>query len=176
MWLENEYIKLRALEPEDLDLLYQWENQSEYWDSTSTIQPYSRFAIKEYISRIATNVYENGQLRLMIVDKLTDETIGTVDLFDLDMHNSRIAFGFFVAGKHQGKGFGKLTLSLIEEYVFNYLSINQIYAEVSVGNHVSAHIFRQASFQENRLLQWKKIKDEFEDVFLFQKMKSEHNQ
>lgn len=37
MWLENEHIRLRALEPEDLEILYQWENNTqlrEIWKYT----------------------------------------------------------------------------------------------------------------------------------------------
>ena len=30
-FLEDEVIRLRALEPEDLELLYRWENDSALW-------------------------------------------------------------------------------------------------------------------------------------------------
>ena len=44
--LENEHIKLRAPEPEDLDLLYKWENNSNLWDVTDTNEPLSKYLIK----------------------------------------------------------------------------------------------------------------------------------
>ena len=31
-YLQSDRICLRALEPEDLDLLYQWENNPEWWN------------------------------------------------------------------------------------------------------------------------------------------------
>ena len=31
IYLENKKIKLRALEPEDLDFLYKWENDTKFW-------------------------------------------------------------------------------------------------------------------------------------------------
>ena len=34
-------IKLRALEPEDLELLYQWENNDSYWLISNTVSPFS---------------------------------------------------------------------------------------------------------------------------------------
>lgn len=169
MWLVNENITLRALEPEDLDLLYSWENQSEHWDSTSTIQPYSRFALREYISQAAANIYESKQLRLMIKDNQTQQTVGTVDLYNLDIHHSRVAVGLFVASEFQGNGYAKSALQLVEDYVFNYLNINQLYAEVSVENKVSIQLFSRAGFKVSYLQQWIKTAQGFEDVGFFQK-------
>ena len=39
-WLENDTIRLRALEPEDLDLLYAWENDTSLWEFGSTLVHY----------------------------------------------------------------------------------------------------------------------------------------
>ena len=173
MWLVNENITLRALEPEDLDLLYKWENQSEHWDSTSTIQPYSRFALKEYISQAAANIYESKQLRLMIEDNSSKQTVGTIDLYNFDIQHSRVAVGLFVASEFQGKGYAKSALKLVEDYVFNYLKINQLYAEVSVENKVSIQLFSQADFKATYLKQWIKTAKGFEDVGFFQKLRAE---
>jgi len=38
---EYKNIKLRALEPEDLELLYQWENNDSYWLISNTVSPFS---------------------------------------------------------------------------------------------------------------------------------------
>lgn len=173
MWLSNDYIKLRALEPEDLDLLYSWENQSEFWDSTSTIQPYSRFALKEYISQIAANIYETGQLRLMIVEKENGQTVGTIDLYDFDIHHSRLAVGLFVAPEYQSKAYGTTSLKLIEDYVFNFLKINQIYCYVAKDNHISLKLFRSADYQETTIKAWIKTDKGFSDVSFFQKIKQD---
>ena len=46
-WLENDTIRLRALEPEDLDLLYAWENDTSLWEFGSTLVPYSRYVDRD---------------------------------------------------------------------------------------------------------------------------------
>ena len=43
--LSNDTITLRALEPTDLDMLYQWENDTALWVVSDTIAPYSRKAL-----------------------------------------------------------------------------------------------------------------------------------
>ena len=35
-------VRLRALEPEDLDILYRYENDSSLWEVGTTIAPFSR--------------------------------------------------------------------------------------------------------------------------------------
>jgi diamine N-acetyltransferase len=93
MLLQNENIHLRPVEPEDLELLYRWENNPEIWSISDTRQPYSRFVLRQYIADSDKSIYEIRQLRLMIVDNISNETVGTVDLYDYDIHNSRVALG-----------------------------------------------------------------------------------
>ena len=49
MFLINDEILLRAVEPEDLDLMYQIENDPESWDISNFTVPYSRYMFREYI-------------------------------------------------------------------------------------------------------------------------------
>lgn len=39
MLLSNDRVRLRALEPEDLELLYRWENDPELWEVGNTLAP-----------------------------------------------------------------------------------------------------------------------------------------
>ncbi|MDR1585565.1 MAG: GNAT family N-acetyltransferase, partial [Prevotellaceae bacterium] len=116
--LENDYIRLRPIEPEDLEKLYQWENDPSLWEASDTHTPYSRYAIKQYIANSKQDIYEDKQLRLIIEEKATREATGTLDLFDFDLHNSRISLGLFVDSRFQGKGYAKQALRLVEEYIF----------------------------------------------------------
>ena len=50
MILENDGIRLRAIEPEDLELLYRWENDETNWKQGNTLVPYSRYILKKYIA------------------------------------------------------------------------------------------------------------------------------
>ena len=172
MLLENEKLRLRAVEPEDLDRLYAWENNSQLWDVGNTRNPFSRFVLRQYIVDSDKDIYENKQLRLMMVSKVTDETVGTVDLFDFDIHNSRIALGLFVDAAFQGKGYAKASLRLVEEYVFNYLKINQLYVHIAETNTASMRMFEQENFEKTGLLKdWIKTTDGFENIVLFQQFR-----
>ncbi|GAB1415952.1 GNAT family N-acetyltransferase [Paludibacter sp.] len=175
MLLENAHIKLRAVEPEDLELLYDWENMSDLWETGITRQPYSKFALKEYINQIHSDIYQSGQLRLMMVEKNTGKTVGTVDLYDFDIHNSRIALGLFVAPEYQGNGFAKSALQIIEEYVFSFLKINQLYCYISIHNEASISMFRKEYFTETTLKNWIKTESGFGDIIVFQQFMDDYN-
>ena len=64
--LENATISLRAPEPEDLDILYIWENNPEIWKVFGTVVPFSRFVLKQYLDNAGKDIFETRQLRLII--------------------------------------------------------------------------------------------------------------
>jgi diamine N-acetyltransferase len=172
VFLENENIRLRALEPEDLDLLYAWENNPELWTVGNTLHPYSRYVLKQYIANSDKDIYQNKQLRLMIVSLKTTQTVGTVDLFDFDIHHSRIALGLFVNPTFQGKGYAKSALRLVEEYVFKFLKINQLYCQISEKNTVSRQMFEKEGYEKNGVLKnWIKTPNGFENIIVFQRFR-----
>ena len=172
MLLENENIRLRAVEPEDLDRLYAWENNTQLWDVGNTRNPYSRYVLKQYIVDSDKDIYESKQLRLMMVSVQTGETVGTVDLFDFDIHNSRIALGLYVDAAFQGNGFARESLHLIEEYVFTYLKIHQLYCHISENNTASMRMFEQEKYEKTGLLKdWIKTATGFENIVVFQQFK-----
>jgi len=175
MFLENENIRLRAVEPEDLDRLYAWENNTQLWDVGNTRNPYSRYVLKQYIVDSDKDIYESKQLRLMMVSVQTGETVGTVDLFDFDIHNSRIALGLFVDAAYQGKGFARESLHLIEEYVFTYLKINQLYCHISEKNTASMRMFEQEKYEKTGWMKdWIKTATGFENIVVFQQFNEKY--
>ena len=170
--LENQIIRLRPVEPEDLDRLYTWENNPLLWSVGNTRNPYSRFVLKQYILDSHKDIYETHQLRLMMVSCKTGETVGTVDLFDFDIHNSRIALGLYVDAAFQGNGYAKAALKLVEEYVFTFLQLNQLYCHISETNTASRQMFEKENYETNGILKnWIKSDNGFENIIVFQRFR-----
>ena len=168
-YLENNLIKLRALEPEDLDVLYRWENDTELWDIGVTLSPYSKYALREYIAKSRKDIYQSRQLRLMITLKENGDPIGTIDLYDFDPVNSKAAIGILLDKPFRGRGFGSQALELICGYAFDFLSLKQLYAFVPVRNIPSIKLFTRCGYQPaGTLIAWLKTKNGFDDVYLMQ--------
>lgn len=168
-FLENDKLLLRALEPEDLDVLYRWENDSDLWHFGSTLMPYSKFALREYLSNATQDIFQSRQLRLMIVEKSENKAIGTIDLYDFDPLNLRAGVGILLDADYRKKGYGSLALHLMREYAFRFLLLNQLYAYVPENNEPSYRLFRGNGYEESGLLRlWLKTEAGWTDVRFMQ--------
>ena len=112
--LENDAVRLRALEPNDVDLLYVWENDMDVWRVSTTIAPISRKALADYIKHSGLDIYQAKQLRLVIEDKGDSLTsVGLIDLFNFDPFHRRAEVGLLVArqsDRHRGYATNALML------------------------------------------------------------------
>ena len=70
----NERVRLRAMEPEDLEVMYAMENDSQTWDVTNFTVPYSRFVLKQYIENSECDMFADRQLRMMII-RVEDDAV-----------------------------------------------------------------------------------------------------
>ena len=113
IYLQNQEIKLRALEPKDLESLYQWENNTNEWHTGSTVEPYSRYILETYIEQASKNLFEGKQLRLIIERRSDSKAIGAIDLFDYDSIHNRAGVGILIESAEQGKGYGNQSLELL---------------------------------------------------------------
>ncbi len=141
-----EEIRLRALEPEDLEILYQWENDATLWSCSDTRAPLSRYNLKEYISTSHLDINISGQVRF--VAELNGVAVGFADLFDYDAHNRRAGVGILVYDKElRGKGIGTAILMQLCGYAKNVISLHQLSASVSENNVASLRLFEACGFE-----------------------------
>lgn len=172
MFLQSKNLILRAMEPEDLDVLYQWENDSELWQHGTTLAPYSRFALRDYFENSLRGIFQTRQLRLMVVHKQDNKTIGTIDIYDFDPINGRAGVGILLDREYRKQGLGVEVLDMCKEYAFRFLFLNQLYAYVSVNNTPSYKLFSKCGYvQSGLLIDWVKVAEGYEDVYLMQLVK-----
>lgn len=171
-WLmENkETIRLRAPEPEDLEVILSFENDAELWELGTATGPYSRFQLKRYIAENQNNLYVDGQLRLMIVQGEC-EVAGIIDVFSFDVRHNRAEVGLVIRKDLRGKGIAGKALDLMEAHCFKRLGLHQLYAYIPAGNVASRKLFLSAGYVECAILKdWIRIGVSYQDVYLFQKV------
>lgn len=168
--LKYDKVILRALEPEDLEILYQWENDTEYWTISNTLVPYSKYTLRQFINESSKSIYETCQQRFMI--ELADEhlTIGAIDIYDFDSYNQRAGIGILIADKkYRKKGYAFQSLSCLIYYCFDFLHLHQIYCDIMSDNKESIALFTKAGFvMAGTKKDWVKTKDGFVDQYVFQ--------
>ena len=72
-------IRLRAPEPEDLEVMFRFENATDVWEMSNTTGPYSRFQLKQYIEQTQNDLFADRQLRLMI-ENGNRQVVGMVEV------------------------------------------------------------------------------------------------
>ena len=145
-YLSNDKVTLRAIEPEDIDLLYTWENDPEIWEVGHTLVPFSKYILALYIQNADKDIYESRQLRLMI-DIPGGKTVGAIDLFDFDPYHSRAGVGLLIhAREDRSNGYASAALELLIPYCFRKLNLHQLYANIETGNLASLALFEKYGF------------------------------
>ncbi|MGA1977836.1 MAG: GNAT family N-acetyltransferase [Bacteroidales bacterium] len=168
--MKHENIRLRAPEPEDLELLYEWENNVSYWIISNTIAPFSKYTLKRFIKNSHKNIYETGQLRLMIDLVAEKKTIGAIDLFDFDPFHKRAGLGILIADEtERRKGYASMALACLIEYCFSTLQLHQLYCNILANNCESIDLFKKLGFTEIGIKKdWIKTVDGYLDEKMYQ--------
>lgn len=169
--LKGEHIYLRALEPEDLEFLYELENNPAVWEISGTSTPYSKHVLKLYLENAHRDIYEVKQLRLCICDK-GQRVIGLIDLFDFDPKNLRAGLGIVILEEsNRNQGSGTEAITLLCNYAFGHLNLRQIFVNVMEDNTASIRVFQKLGFvQVGTKKDWIYTDSTFKNEILMQKI------
>ena len=154
----SERVRLRAMEPEDLEIMYAMENDPQTWDVTNFSVPYSKYVLKQYM--------ENSR-------REDDAVVGTIDITDFAPMHSRGEVGIAVRKEYQGNGYASDALKLLCDYAFGFLFLKQLIVHVAADNEVSLRLFGSCGFVQCGLLkEWWFTGGKFKDVVLMQRIRS----
>lgn len=168
--LESDTVRLRALEPEDVDILYKWENDTNVWKASNTVTPFSRYILSQFIENQKCDIFETRQLRLMIEEKREGRPVGCIDLFEIDPYNLRAGIGILIYDKKdKGQGYASSALQILIRYCFMVLNLNQLYCNVMFDNTDSLNLFRSKGFLTIGIKrEWIKTTSGWTDEYLLQ--------
>ena len=156
------------MEPEDLDLLYSIENDSQLWDVSTNNVPYSRYLLHDYIATSSGDIYADRQVRL-VIENGVGAPIGLADLTNFDAKNRRAEVGIAIITQHRHCGHGLQALVQLADYARRVLHLHQLYAIIDVVNDHSIQVFCKAGFTEtSRLNAWLYDGQEYHDAALMQ--------
>lgn len=170
--MKGQKVHLRTVEPTDLPLLYEWENDVENWEVSHTMEPYSKALLEKFIETSAQGLYGNRQQRLMVVTNETNETVGAIDIFDFDPQNRRAGIGILIDKKHRHNGFGLEAVELTKKYLFETVKLHQIYCNILIDNSYSLQLFQKAGFEIcGKKKEWILTKNGWADEYFLQIIK-----
>ncbi len=140
-------VTLRALEPDDLDFLFQLENDPDLWAVSDVLPaPVSRHALRDYLRHATASLAEAGQMRL-IISQEDGQPVGTLDLFDYSALHQRAGVGITVLHRARRRGHAQAALAQLLPYAGQALHLHQLYCTVVADNRASISLFKKAGFR-----------------------------
>lgn len=172
MHIEGEKVCLRAMEPEDVERMYRWENDASIWSVSGTIAPFSRHQLQRFLDEQQFDLQQTRQQRLIIQTLEEGCAVGAVDLFELDFLHRRAGIGILIAEPSQrGRGYAKDALCAVERYAREVLGLRQLWCNVGAENVASRALFAACGFEECGLKRaWNWSPDGWKDEIMLQKL------
>lgn len=164
-------VELRAIEPGDLELLYEWENDTSLWQLSNTRVPFSRHMLARYLTEASGDVYEQKQVRL-IIQTLDGKAVGAADLYDIDFFHQRAGVGILIhqiRDRHQG--YASDALRALEGYASETLGLRQLFACISEENTPSIQLFEKSGYNLTGIKKtWLNTITGWKDEWFYQKL------
>ncbi|MBQ9357407.1 MAG: GNAT family N-acetyltransferase [Prevotella sp.] len=162
-------IHLRAIEPEDLDLLYRIENDTALWNQGITNVPYSRFTLHEYIANTAADIYADRQVRL-IIENEKHETVGIADLVNYEPRHCRAEIGLVIEQPFRRMGYARAAIVQLHNYACTVLHLHQLYVIIASDNDSAIRLFESLDYNHSSTLpHWLYDGKAYHDAILMQK-------
>ncbi|MFW5792756.1 MAG: GNAT family N-acetyltransferase [Bacteroidota bacterium] len=166
--LKGKKIQLRAMEPKDIDFLFEVENDTEIWNVSNTTSPFSRFYLEEYIRNSHNDIYSEKQLRL-IIETHTGKAVGCIDLFEFEPKHLRAGIGILITSKERKKGYASDAMDVLINYSKEMLFLNQLFCNIDEDNKLSLKLFQEKGFKiTGQKLKWIRRADSFKDEYFLQ--------
>lgn len=167
--LKGNNIQLRALEPEDLQFLFDTENNESFWEVSNTQTPFSKFLLKKYLENAQMDIYEAKQLRLVIEEVSSSNPVGLIDLFDFNPKHKRAGIGILIHKQYQQKGYASEAIDILINYSFTHLDLHQLYANITYDNTKSIALFEKHDFKKiGTKKDWTYANGNFKDELIYQ--------
>lgn len=168
--LSTKHVRLRVPEPQDVDVLLQWENNSDNWRISYTLIPFSRRVMEMYVDS-AHDLYVQREVRFMIEDNHTGNAVGAIDLFDFEPFHLRAGIGIIIDPNFRKQGFAGEALRCLIEYAFEHLQLKGLYASVGTDNPASIDLFKKNGFEQTgHRKSWIKTPEGYLDEYFLQRI------
>lgn len=138
-------IQLRALEREDLRYIHLLNNDNKimsYWFE----EPYESFA--ELQDLFEKHIHNQSERRFILMDD--KQTVGLVELVEIDLIHRNAEFQIIIDPQSQGKGYASIATKLAIEYAFTILNLHKIYQKTvfQIEGELKEEFFINGSYHD----------------------------
>ena len=156
--LEGKLVRLRPLEPEDLEHAYTWMNDPEATYFLGMRYPISRVEEERWLREAASaNDFAHG-LRLAIETK-EGRLIGNIGLHSPSPEDRRAILGIVIGEpEYWSKGYGADAIMTVLRFAFHQMNLNRVSLEAFENNERAMACYRKCGFREEGRLRQDRFK------------------
>lgn len=163
-------VRLRAVEPEDLDALYDIENDPSLWNVGTTNVPYSKYILRDYVAHATCDIYADRQVRLM-VENHRQQVVAIVDIVNFEPQHLRAELGLVVKNEFRRQGYANVIVSNIIDYAQRIIHLHQIYVIIQSNNEAALQLFYHHHFHHQATLsEWLFDGHDYHDAYVLQRI------
>ncbi|MFF2176744.1 GNAT family N-acetyltransferase [Lysinibacillus sp. NPDC058147] len=127
---------------------------------------------KEMIELFDVLTAERKAIRFTIIEKESNEIIGSCGFNSFDEVNASAEIGYDLAKAYWGKGYAPESISALIDYAFTTLNINRIEAKIEPGNINSIKVVEKLNFTfEGTFQENEESKESFYDINVYALLK-----
>lgn len=158
-------LRLRALEPEDAEIMYEAEADEAAWRYSDYLAPMSKEMLRDYALTYDADPFRSGQLRLII--EANEKAAGILDFFEISPRHLRADTGIYLLPEYRGKGIGTIAIEQAKAYGRVRLGLYQLTASVGQHNKAARCCYEKAGFvSTGTRLEWLRTAEGWENVEL----------
>ncbi|MFI3294275.1 MAG: GNAT family protein [Rikenellaceae bacterium] len=162
---------LRAVEPEDINSLYEWENDTDLWSVSGTTSPFSRYTLSLFIEAQRDDIFTSRQQRLMICCTESRVAVGALDIFEFDPLHQRAGVGIMIAPAFRRMGYAADALRAVERYAAEFMRVHQLWCNVEEDNKASLTLFESLGYTKIGVKRdWNSTPDGYKSEIMLQRL------
>jgi RimJ/RimL family protein N-acetyltransferase len=164
----GDLVRLRAIEPDDWEHFYRWDQDTEAERSGWQITPLqSKEAVRKWTETQASVRPEDDNVRFAI-ETLDRVLVGSLNVHGADTRNGTFEYGITVGRDHWGQGYAADAIRVLLRFYFRERPYQKANATVYAFNEGSLALHRKLGFiEEGRIRRNYYTGGEYHDEFWF---------
>lgn len=154
---ETEHIRLRQIEPDDWEIFYEWDFDSQVMRDLDEIHfPKSKERYQQWAQEKSKQEAQNDKFFLVIEACETNIIAGSINTQDTDKRVGTFGYGVAIRPDYQRKGYATEAILLLLNYFFEELRYQKCTVNVHEWNSASIKLHERIGFvkegQHRRML------------------------
>lgn len=145
--LEGKLVRLRALEPTDVERAYRWMNDPEVIRHLGVRYPLSMADEERWLKERPTNSFEKGVG--LAIETEDGVHIGSLDLRDVRPEDRKAGMGIMIGDKeYWSNGYGTDAIVTLLRFAFGEMNLNRVWLHVFEFNERAIACYQKCGFRE----------------------------